>query len=402
MSGMMISTALYILFRVVTAFYAPDLIWGISILAFGCLTAIFGAIYALKEQDLKKLLAYSSIDNTGLILIGTGLWVIFTVYGHYGLAQMALIGAVFHTISHGLFKGLLFLTAGSVCQAVNTRNIDEMGGIYVRMPLTGGLFFIGVLSIASLPPFSGFVGALLIAQSLIGGLCDLALPLQIGMVVVLSLFSLTGALTVTTFVKAFGLTFLALPRTKGAQNAREVSWPMYAGPALLAGMSAFVGIFSSQILSALGYPGLLPDLLVLSLFFLGITVLVYGAVWSCASRKTRIAKTWVCGMMAPSSRMEYTASGFTEPVVRFFSGLYRTRVYSTREYLDSYQCLFKSGTAGIHLVKFFEEYLYLPIARRIDSYASVVASLQSGDLDRYVLYVFCTILVLMCILGWSA
>jgi len=402
MSGMMISTALYALIRVVTGFYAPDAAWGFLILAFGCLTAVLGVMYALKEQDLKGLLAYSSIDNTGIILIGIGLWVLFTVFGSQTLALMAIAGAVFHAISHGLFKGLLFLTAGSVCQAAGTRNIDEMGGILVRMPWTGGLFFIGVLSIASIPPFSGFIGEFLIIMSLIGGLSELSPLLQIVMVVVLSLFSLTGALTVTTFVKAFGLTFLALPRSEGADKAREVPWPMYAGPAVLALMSAGLGIFSGQIFSLLGYPGLLPDLLGLFLLLLGTSILVYGAVWSYASRKIRITRTWDCGMMGSSSRMEYTGSGFTEPVVRFFGPVYRTRICTTHEFLDQHQCLFRSGTGSIHLMKFFEEYLYLPAARRIDRYASLVSSLQNGDIDRYVLYVFCTVLILILILGWSA
>ncbi|MCA1915464.1 proton-conducting transporter membrane subunit [Methanospirillum hungatei] len=402
MSGMMISTALYALLRVVTGFYAPNAAWGFLILAFGCLSAVLGVMYALKEQDIKGLLAYSSIDNTGIILIGTGLWVLFTVFGSPALALMAIAGAVFHAISHGLFKGLLFLTAGSVCQAAGTRNIDEMGGILVRMPWTGGLFFIGVLSIVSIPPFSGFIGEFLIIMSLIGGLSELSPLLQIVMVVVLSLFSLTGALTVTTFVKAVGLTFLALPRSEGAYHAREVPWPMYAGPAVLALMSAGLGIFSGQIFSFLGYPGLLPDLLVLFLLLLGTSVLVYVAVWSYASRKTRITRTWDCGMRAPSSKMEYTGSGFTEPVVRFFAPVYRTRICVTREYLDEHQCLFRTGTGSIHLMKFFEECLYLPAARRIDRYASLVAALQNGDIDRFVLYVFCTVILLILILGWSA
>jgi len=402
MSGMMISTALYALFRVVTGFFVMDLVYGFLILAFGCLTAVLGVMYALKEQDIKSLLAYSSIDNTGIILVGTGLWAVFSAYGLSVPALMALIGAIFHTISHGFFKGLLFLTAGSVCQAAHTRNIDELGGILVRMPLTGGLFFIGVLSITSIPPFSGFVGEFLILQSLISGLSEPSPLLQIIIIVVLSLFSLTGSLTVTTFVKAFGLTFLALPRSEGATRSHEVPWPMYAGPGVLAIMSAVLGIFSNQILYHAGYRDLLPDFFVLFLVLLVTMVLVYAAVWSFASRKTRITRTWDCGMMAPSSRMEYTGSGFTEPVVRFFSGVYRTRIWSTRKFLDQNQCLFQSGTGGIHLMKFFEEYLYLPVARRIDLFAAAVSSLQNGNVDRYVLCVFCTVLLLILILGWSA
>lgn len=402
MSGMMISTALYFLFRLLLQFYSPDLSWGYLILVFGCISAVLGVIYALKEEDIKGLLAYSSIDNTGIILTGIGLWIIIEHSGHSEIAVMALVGAVFHTVSHGIFKSLLFLTAGSVCQAAKTRNIDEMGGLLVRMPWTGGLFFIGVLSISSIPPFSGFIGELLIIQALIGGLIHLTPEVQVVMVVVLSLVGLTGALTVTTFVKAFGLTFLALPRTRGAEKVREVPWQMYAGPIVLAGVSAVLGVFSEQILAVLGYPGLLPDLFLLFLILMAITGLLYLSVYSFASRKTRITCTWDCGMHAPTNRMEYTGSGFTEPVVRFFSALYRTRITSRREFLDPCNCLFREGTAEIHLVRFFEEFLYLPVARRIDSSALVVAGLQNGSIDRYVLYVFFTVILLIIILGWSS
>lgn len=402
MSGMMISTALYLLFRILIDFFVPEISWGFIILGFGCVTAVLGVMYALKEPDLKGLLAYSSIDNTGIILTGIGLWVLLTVTGHPDIGMMALIGALFHTISHGIFKGLLFLTAGSVCQAAKTRNIDELGGILVRMPRTGLLFFIGVLSIASIPPFSGFIGELLILQSLIGGITESSPLMQIVMVLVLSFLSLAGALTVTTFVKAFGLTFLALPRGEGAKHAREVPWMMYAGPAILAGATTIIGVFSSQILTFLGYPGMLPDMVSLFLLLLISTGFVYAAVYSFASRETRITRTWDCGMHVPSSRMEYTGSGFTEPVMRFFSSVYQTRITSSKEYLDPCQCLFRNGNASISLIKIFEEYLYLPVARKIDHYAGVVNKLQNGSVDRFVLYVFVMVIVLIIILGWSA
>ncbi len=214
-------------------------------------------MYALKEDDLKGLLAYSSIDNTGVILIGTGLFVVLTATGHASIGTMALLGAVFHAVSHGLFKGLLFLTAGSVNQATGTRNIDELGGLLVRMPWTGGLFFIGVLAISALPPLNGFAGELLIYQALITGLMESEPLMQVVLVIALSLFGLTGALTAVCFVKAFGLTFLALPRTRAAKQAREVPTLMLAGPAILAGGCIVAGIFSSQILTVLGYPGYL-------------------------------------------------------------------------------------------------------------------------------------------------
>ncbi len=402
MSGMMLNTALYMLIRAVTGFFTPDLSVGLLILAFGCITAVLGVMYALKEDDLKGLLAYSSIDNTGVILIGTGLFVVLTATGHASIGTMALLGAVFHAVSHGLFKGLLFLTAGSVNQATGTRNIDELGGLLVRMPWTGGLFFIGVLAISALPPLNGFAGELLIYQALITGLMESEPLMQVVLVIALSLFGLTGALTAVCFVKAFGLTFLALPRTRAAKQAREVPTLMLAGPAILAGGCIVAGIFSSQILTVLGYPGYLPDLFLISVLLTGALGLTYAAIYTFASRETRVSITWGCGMQDPTSRMEYTGSGFTEPVVRIFAPVYRTRISFSKEYHDPERCFVRTGTAKIELMKFFEEYLYLPVARLIDSYGEAVSKLQNGKVDTYVLYVFVTIVVLIVIMGWIA
>ncbi len=401
MSGMMLNCALYVIIMAVSRFFVPTFFMGVIILAFGCLTAVLGVMYALKEDDIKSLLAYSSIDNTGVILIGTGLFVILQATGQPVFATMALLGAVFHAVSHGLFKGLLFLTAGSVNLATGTRNIDELGGLLVRMPWTGGLFFIGTLSICAIPPFNGFAGELLIYQACISGIPGSEPMVQVLLLVALSLFGLCGALTAVCFVKAFGLTFLALPRTDMAKKARELPLVMQAGPIILAGTCLLTGVFSSQILAVLGYPGYLSDLFHLSVLLLVTMLLIYGAVYAGASRKTRVSATWSCGMNRPTRRMEYTGSGFTEPVVRIFSPVYRTRIFSSKRYYDGDSCFVRDGQAGISLMKFFEEYLYLPAARMIDRYAGRVAALQNGQIDTYVLYVFGTVVILI-VMIWGA
>lgn len=401
MSGMMLNCALYVIIMAVYRFFVPTFSMGLLILVFGCLTAVLGVMYALKEEDIKGLLAYSSIDNTGVILIGTGLFVILQATGQPVIATMALLGAVFHAVSHGLFKGLLFLTAGSVNLATGTRNIDELGGLLVRMPWTGGLFFIGTLSICAVPPFNGFAGELLIYQAFFSGIPGSEPMLQVLLLIALSLFGLCGALTAVCFVKAFGLTFLALPRTDMAKKAREIPLIMQAGPILLAGACLLSGVFSSQILAILGYPGFLSDLFHLSVLLLISMLLMYAAVYAGACRKTRVSATWSCGMNRPTSRMEYTGSGFTEPVVRIFSPVYRTRIFSSKRYYDGDNCFIRDGQAGIALMKFFEEYLYLPAARMIERYADKVAALQNGRIDTYVLYVFGTV-VLLIVMIWGA
>src|ERR1035437_8514059 len=157
MSGVMIKVAIYGMLRFILFTLHPELWWGIVVLVFGSVSALLGVIYAMKEHDLKKLLAYCSIENIGVILLGVGLYIIFQGYNLPELALLALAGALFHTLNHALFKGLLFLTAGSVVHATETRNIEEMGGLVKRMPVTGVLFLIGAVSMSALPPFNGFV-----------------------------------------------------------------------------------------------------------------------------------------------------------------------------------------------------------------------------------------------------
>ncbi len=399
MSGMMLNTALYILFRAITGFFLPETSWGLIILFFGCLTATLGVMYALKERDLKGLLAYSSIDNTGVILIGMGLFVVLSGTGLPAIGTMALIGAVFHAFSHGLFKGLLFLTAGSVVQAAGTRNIDELGGILVRMPMTGGLFLVGVFAISAFPPLNGFAGELLIYQSLFLALQQSAPLMQVLMVISLSLFGLTGAITAACFVKAFGVTFLALPRSTRAKKASEVPITMIAGPAVLAGCCILSGVFSSQILDFFGYSGFLPDLFQVSVLLILAFVAVVATVYLTASRETRIAPTWDCGMYAPDSRMEYTGSGYSQPVVKIFTPVYRTRISLKKDFFDSSGCFFRAGEAHLHLMKFFEEYLYLPAASWVMRYANLVNGIHTGSTDRYLLYVFIMVIVMILVIG---
>ncbi len=177
---------------------------------------------------------------------------------------------------------------------------------------------------------------------------------------------------------------------------------MQAGPAILAVSCLLTGVFSAQILALLGYPGYLPDMLLLSILLLGTGVIIYAAVYTFASRETRVAITWGCGMNAPTNRMEYTGSGFTEPVVRIFAPVYRTRFSVSKRFFDEDNCFVQDGAARITLMKFFEEYLYLPIARNIDAYAAGIAKLQNGKVDSYVLYVFITAILLIVIIGWIA
>src|SRR5512135_3833244 len=258
MSGVMLKTAIYGIVRVVF-----DLIgdfpwwWGALVLVFGLISSVMGVLYALMQHDLKRLLAYHSVENIGIILIGIGLAMIFTSFNMPLLAALALIAGLYHTMNHAMFKGLLFMGAGAVLNATGERNMEEMGGLIHRMPWTAAFFLIGCVSIAALPPFNGFVSEWLTFQSF---LLSPALHRPIlGLLIPLgaALLALTGALAAACFVKAFGVTFLGHWRGHSpAQRVNEVGWSMRTGMGLAAITCFLLGIFPSTVI---GWMDILPE-----------------------------------------------------------------------------------------------------------------------------------------------
>jgi formate hydrogenlyase subunit 3/multisubunit Na+/H+ antiporter MnhD subunit len=402
MSGVMLKVAVYGLLRFLLDVFSPDLWWGVLILTFGIASAVLGVIYAFKDHDIKGILAYSSIENIGIVFVGIGLFVIFTCEGLSLLATISLLAALFHSLNHALFKALLFLTAGSVVHATGTRDIEKMGGLVTTMPYTSGLFFTGAMAIAALPPLNGFASELLLYLAFFQSTTVVDPLLKVLLFICLALFALTSALSAACFVKAFSSIFLAQPRSDAAREAREVSFTMLAGPAVLAGACIILGVFACQIFLFAGYVIPFPDLLLVSillLFMAGLTCLV---LYFTASRETRISETWGCGTKSQPAITEYTGHGFSEPVVTIFASVYRTKKSSTKTYSDNPGCLFAGGTAEIRLVAFFEEYLYRPLGRAAMKGASVVARMQNGCLDTYLLYVFIAVIGVIVFLGVAA
>lgn len=405
MSGLMIKVSLYGFIRfLLFVFPATNLWWGILILVAGTVSAILGVIYALKEHDLKRLLAYHSIENIGIIIMGIGLNIIFTYYQLSALAAISLAAALFHTLNHGLFKSLLFLTAGSVVAATHTKNIEEMGGLIKKMPMTAILFLIGAVSISALPPFNGFVSEFLLFHSLLqAGLITTPL-VQILLLLSLALLGLTSALAAACFVKAFGMVFLAVPRSPHAMQAKEVHKSMLIGPSFLALLCIILGVFSFQIFSLVGlrvgYSFPIPNLIPVVIAAIILLLLIFLALRFFSSTRTRVSETWGCGISSQNSRMEYTASGFSEPIVTIFSFIYQPKKINERQFIDNRQVVFKEGKAEIHLVHFFEEYLYLPIARLVQKISLRLYLWQNEvAVDSYILYEFLGILALIIIMG---
>ena len=236
MSGVMIKTAIYGMIRVYFDFMGGQFPWwwGFVVLLVGATSALLGVMYALMEHDLKRLLAFHSVENIGIILLGIGAGMIFQTYGLKEFAALGLLAGLYHTINHAMFKALLFLGAGSLLYATHTRNMEEYGGLLRRMPWTGLLFLIGAVSISALPPTNGFVSEWFVFHTLFLSfqLPDLFLKLMLP--IAAAMLALTGVLALVCFAKAFGFSFLALPRSSHARHAEEVPIAMRIGMGILA------------------------------------------------------------------------------------------------------------------------------------------------------------------------
>ncbi len=423
LSGVLIKTGIYGLTRVLFDFMGtPPNWWGVTVLTVGTVSALLGVLYALMEHDLKRLLAYHSIENIGIILMGLGASLMFLHTNHPVLATLALIAGLYHTINHAVFKSLLFLGAGAVLHATGTRNMEEMGGLIKRMPATAFCFLIGAVSISALPPLNGFVSEWLTYQSLLqgfgttGSLVRLMFPLSGAML------ALTGALAAACFVKAFGITFLAQPRSEEAAHAHEASPTMLLGMGLLTAACVFLGLFPTLFLKLLdpvtqqltgqqiGTQLSLANRLALgNTQALGGTVSTLGialmavcllpvplVLWLFFGRRAqvRIGPTWDCGLRGLTPQMEYTATGFSKPIRMIFKALFRPHREVQREY-DYSPYFAKTLRFESHIEEAFVTRLYRPLNRTILRLSRRMRALQAGSIQAYLIYIFITLLLLL-------
>jgi hydrogenase-4 component B len=383
---------------------------------------VLGVLYALMQHDLKRLLAYHSIENIGIILMGFGASLLFLHYHHPALATLALVAGLYHTINHAMFKALLFLGAGAVLHATHTRDMEHLGGLAKRMPKTAFFFLVGAVAISALPPLNGFVSEWLTYQSLLQGfdmtesLVRLVFPLSGAML------ALTGALAAACFVKAFGITFLAQPRSEQAAQAHEVGFTMLLGQGILTAVCVFLGLFptvflrlldpvtqqltslqiASQLTVANGLvlSGAKADggtVSTLGIAAVGILLLVVPfGLWLVFGRnsKTRIGPTWDCGLQGLTPRMEYTATGFSKPIRMIFKALFRPRREVQREY-DYSPYFTKTLRFEAHVEEVFETRIYRPLNRTVLRLSRRMRALQAGSIQAYLIYIFITLLLLL-------
>lgn len=424
MSGVMIKTAIYGLLRVYFDFFGGQFPWwwGFAVLFLGATSALLGVMYALMEHDLKRLLAFHSVENIGIILLGIGAGMIFQSYGLKELAALGLLAGLYHTINHAMFKALLFLGAGSLLYATHTGNMEEYGGLLRRMPWTGGFFLIGAVSISALPPTNGFVSEWLVFQSLFLSFQLPTVFLKLMLPIAAAILALTGVLALACFAKAFGISFLALPRSAHARHAEEVPVPMRIGMALLAAVCVALGMAPMMMVplldrvaaplagisiedkvlamdgwalapvnvefSSLSTPALALLLVALSMLGLGLAVAFGGHL------KKRHYKTWGCGINL-TARMEYTATGFVQPIKRVFSTIYQPTVKLETEFLEESRYFAKRRHFEFRIEPIFEKYLYDPLVAFFTTMADRLKVIQAGSLHLYLTYIFITLIALL-------
>jgi hydrogenase-4 component B len=427
MSGVMVKLGVYGIVRV-----SLDLLgggpawWGGLVLAIGAISALVGVLYALMEQDLKRLLAYSTVENVGLITMGVGLALIFRSHGLAALAAFALVAALFHALNHGVFKGLLFLGAGAVLHATGTRNMEAMGGLIRRMPVTSAGFLIGSAAISGLPPLNGFASEWMLFQSLLAGAGIPHSFMAAMMAIAVGMLALTAGLAAACFVKAFGISFLALPRSHAAEHAHEVSRPMRFGIIWLAAACVLLGVLASWGVSFLaravaGLPGLdassvtfrLGPLMtapgqssrIFPMYLALLLIAVVGIIplffrWLRVNLKTRTGDTWGCGRTGQTARMEYTSTAFAEPLRRVFSALYRPTKDLTIDFHPESKYFVQSIQYQSRVRTWFEEYFYEPLGRGVRQLGASGRWIQSGSVHLYITYIFLALLILLLSARW--
>jgi hydrogenase-4 component B len=416
MSGVMLKTAIYGMVRVIY-----DLIggirweWGLTVLLFGAATSLFGVLFALMQHDLKRLLAYHSVENIGIILIGIGLSMVFIGSGHPVAGVLGLIAGLYHTLNHAVFKGLLFLGAGAILHSTGLRNLNEMGGLIRYMPHTAFYFLVGALAISALPPLNGFISEWLTFQA------SLQAPLLESSVVrslvpiVAAVLALSGALTGMCFVKVYGVAFLGQHRHALAEKPRDADGWERAGMAWLALGCLALGLLPvfmigqlNNVSQALIHAGLSDEALASGWLWLVPTssaqasyspvvfLLVIGAVFGLTflvvrqvyHGRLRRADPWDCGFPEQTSRMEDTADGFGQPIRHIFAPVYQIRREIPRP--DDPHPVFRQEVEDRHW-----EWMYLPVARFAEFLSRHIGKLQQGRISVYLLYSFITLIALL-------
>jgi len=414
LSGVMLKTALYGVLRVTFDLLGdPVWWWGLIPLVLGLFTAIYGVVFAAAQTDMKRLLAFSSIENIGILFTGVGLAIVFSGVGMTAMAALALIAVLYHAINHAFMKSLLFLGTGSVLHATGERNLGRLGGLIHRMPWVAWLTLVGALAIAGLPPLNGFVSEWLLLQAFLSAhdvprsFVNMLLPLGAAVV------ALAAALAAYVMVKFFGVVFLGQPREAALVKAHDAGWLERAGLLWLAAGCVALGLMPTQVIALLA---LVPERLgivdafpttsswwhlvpvagrqaayaplVFLLAIVATIVITVALVSIFYHRRSRRSAPWDCGFARLDSRMQDTAEGFGQPIRHIFLQFFDMQ----RELPTPFD---RAPQYRVVIGDHFWRVIYLRLARWVQRVAEAVAWLQQGRIATYLLYSFVTLLVLL-------
>jgi hydrogenase-4 component B len=412
MSGVMIKTGIYGLMRTLT-WLGPLPAWaGWLLVGVGVTSGVLGVLFALAQHDLKRLLAYHSVENIGIITLGLGLGLVGLRTGSTAVAVLGFAGGLLHVLNHALFKGLLFLGAGAVLHSTKTGDMEELGGLLKRMPWTGSLFLIGAAAIAGLPPLNGFVSEFLIYAGAFTAAASLGSDAAVPAVATIGALALIGGLAAACFAKAFGVVFLGEPRSDHAAHAHEQGRAMRGPMVLLAAACILIGVLSPPLVGRLapvleevtGLPGsavgealgqatgILGSITLGAFGLLALAGLLLALRRAALARKPlAVGPTWDCGYALPSPRMQYTASSFAQPLTDLFGPL-----LGTRRRFSAPQGFFpQTASLTTETPDFYRERLYEPLFAAVQKGLSAFRWLQHGRVQLYVLHIAITLLVLL-------
>ncbi len=414
MSGVMIKIGIFGILRMITLIQVDLYAVGLIILGFSVVSGLYGVMLAIMQHNLKKLLAYHSIENIGIIGMGIGIGCIGMGIGNNMLATLGFAGALLHTLNHALFKSLLFFTAGNVYQATHTMQIEHLGGLIKKMPQTAALFLIAAIAISGIPPFNGFISEFIIYRGFYSWLQDAMLGSLMTIVFSVLALVLIGGLALLCFTKAFGIVFLGTARKKFHHEVKEVPFLQLLPLYLITILIVSIGVFPQYFLNALSNPvsiltgipqssGILfqshiADMLQplnwgIWIFILIILAIFFLRKFALKNRKVAIESTWGCAYVAPTEKLQYTAGSF----VRAYSKIFKPILLTSKNESEVEGIFPSGGKYETHIYDRIEKYF---IDNPLATYKSLLGRflfLQNGKLQFYILYGIIFIVSVICV-----
>jgi hydrogenase-4 component B len=405
MSGVIVKVGIYGIFRIITCLKVDYIILGEIIITLSLLTGLFGIMNAAVHRDFKKMLAYCTIENIGIIGVGIGLGLIGIGKDQSMLAFLGFGGALLHVLNHSLFKSLLFFSAGSVYSQTHTRDMDKLGGLIKKMPKTAILFLTGAIAIGGIPPLNGFISEFLIYCGILYGIDSAGISQITLMILTLAGVSIIGGISILTFTKTFGTIFLGSPRQKLKNEPEEVPFLMLLPQYIIAGVMILIAFFPGFLINLIGmilnknifplisfnisdlqlYMAIMKNISLFSVLFLAITGLMF-LLRRFITRKTekRFASTWGCGYLAPNERMQYTGKSFSKSFGKLLNFVViEKKGYSEIKRDEIFPAPRKYRS---HYLDFVENNIIEPSVKLMLRFINIFQFIQNGKIQAYVIY----------------